>query len=309
MRRFPWTATGFVVAGVSACAEGTASGQEPAFPDFDLAIASRERVMGAPEEILRFPASAILRTSPAGTDGRVGARAWSLSLLARGGARIVEARTEGTPAEPSPAGLRDGGYEKTELTQGNGNEGVVSAVILSFLSDVFLPGSGEATLLHLTVEAVVPAAGCTQMDIEFVDGLVGSGQPVKNIITYGEDFGFTRRDDGGALDNDTDGYESSRFFVCDGPYFVRGDVNGDLDLTLSDGVLIFEHLFLETGQLACPHAADIVDDGTINLSDGVSLLNHLFLGGAPPPAPYPDCGLAPPPQGGHLDCDPSGMCR
>ena len=309
MGRFPGTPLGFVVVALSAIGGHTARAQEVAFPDFDLRMECMRQFMGAPGATLEFPVDVVLATSPGGTDGVVGARAWSLSIVSGRGARIIEASTEGTPAAPSPAGLLDDGYEKTEVIQGDGNEGVVSAVILSFSKDVYLPGSSEETLLHMVMETMVPSGGCIQVALDFVDGLVGSGQPVKNIITFGEDSGFTRRDDGGALDNDTDGYEPCVFLVCDGPYFVRGDANGDFDVTLTDAIALLEHLFLETGPLACSYAADVLGDGDVNLSDGVYLLNHLFLGGAPPAAPYPECGLAAPAAGGTLGCDPTWRCR
>src|SRR5690606_10160971 len=73
--------------------------------------------------------------------------------------------------------------------------------------------------------------------------------------------------------------------------FVRGDVdtNGNLDLT--DGVRVLGFLFLGSpAELPCLDAADANDSGTHDLTDGIYILNYLFVGGAAPPAPFPDCG-------------------
>ena len=72
--------------------------------------------------------------------------------------------------------------------------------------------------------------------------------------------------------------------------FVRGDVNADGSLNLTDGVSILNYLFRGQGTLDCPDAADSDDNGQVNLTDVISLLNFLFRGGAAPPAPYPAIG-------------------
>ena len=79
------------------------------------------QIVGAPGAMLQFPVDVVLATSPGETEGIVGARAWSLSIVSGRGARIIQASTENTPAAPSPAGLRDDGCEKTEVIQGTGN--------------------------------------------------------------------------------------------------------------------------------------------------------------------------------------------
>jgi hypothetical protein len=234
----------------------------------------------------------------------VGARAWSLSLATSGPAKIVEATTDETEAAPAPQGLLTNGYEETVLTSGPGNEGVVSAVILSLSRDVYLPASGDSSLLKLVVECTVPASGCASGAINFVDGLVGTGQPVKNVITYAE--GTTRRDDGGPLDNDADAYEAGEFFACVAPIFIRSDANDDGTTNLSDSVAMLKHLFLGGNNIPCLRSADVTDDDLIDLADAVHLLNHLFASGPPPAPPYPRCWVDPDP--GTLPCAMAKAC-
>jgi len=72
-----------------------------------------------------------------------------------------------------------------------------------------------------------------------------------------------------------------------GAQFVRGNVNGDTAVELTDAVRIFGFLFLGGAAIDCADAADVDDDGTVLISDGIFLLNHLFLGGPRPPSPSP----------------------
>jgi hypothetical protein len=75
--------------------------------------------------------------------------------------------------------------------------------------------------------------------------------------------------------------------------FLRGDVdqNGRLDIT--DPIRIFGALFAGGQEPGCAEAADANDSGKVDISDGIYLLSFLFQGGPPPKAPFPDCGLDP----------------
>ena len=75
-----------------------------------------------------------------------------------------------------------------------------------------------------------------------------------------------------------------------GPLFVRGDVDSSGSVELTDGVFLFNFLFIGGPGPSCRAAADASQQGNVNLSSGVYILNFLFLGGPPPLAPYPDCG-------------------
>lgn len=278
---------------------------EEEFPGFDLAVDCPASFEAAPGERIRFPAKVLLRTTPGRTDGSQGARAWSLSLRPGGGARIAGATTDRTYAELVPAGLRDDGYENTEMTSGgeNGdNEGVVSAVILSYSRPISLPGTGQAVLLGLEIEVEAPDSGERAVEVSFSDGLKGSGQAVKNVITYG--MGFTRRDDGGPTDDDEDGYEPCLSVCRVVGTFVRGSLDGDSEVNLTDAIQLLGHLFKGAPEPGCLEAADTTGDGEVNLSDAIHLLHHLFRGGPPPVSPYPDCGRGA--EGSLLGCAEPG---
>lgn len=71
--------------------------------------------------------------------------------------------------------------------------------------------------------------------------------------------------------------------------FLRGDVDQNANLQLTDAVGIFSYLFLGGVEPGCLAAADSDGTGEINLTSGVFLLRFLFLGGPTPMAPYPEC--------------------
>jgi hypothetical protein len=72
--------------------------------------------------------------------------------------------------------------------------------------------------------------------------------------------------------------------------FVRGEVNQDGRVDISDPVCVLLYLFLEERTPACLDAADVDDSGTIDITDAVRTFGYLFAGGPMPVAPYPTCG-------------------
>ncbi len=123
-------------------------------------------------------------------------------------------------------------------------------------------------------------------------------------------FGFS-----GATGGATANQEIGEFTVweCEGvilgELFVRGDVTVNSQVDLTDGIYLFNYLFLGGPNPPCDDAADCNDDGGIDLSDGIFALNWLFLGGPKPPPPSPsggtynpatDCGIDP--TSDILDC-------
>jgi hypothetical protein len=60
---------------------------------------------------------------------------------------------------------------------------------------------------------------------------------------------------------------------------LRGDIDEDAKLTLTDAVGVLGFLFLAGPAPYCQPVADSNDDGVLNLTDPVRVLNHLFLAG------------------------------
>ncbi|MCI0406126.1 MAG: dockerin type I repeat-containing protein [candidate division Zixibacteria bacterium] len=79
--------------------------------------------------------------------------------------------------------------------------------------------------------------------------------------------------------------------------FIRGDFdgNGVVDATDLDSLLTY--IFLGAPVPFCEDAADINDDGSSTPADWTILNAFLNTGGAPPPPPFPGCGLDPTPDG------------
>ena len=78
-----------------------------------------------------------------------------------------------------------------------------------------------------------------------------------------------------------------------GERFVRGDANQSGEVDMSDAIRILGWRFRSEPAPDCLDAADVNDDGGVDLSDTVYVLSRLFRGGAPPAAPFPECGEDP----------------
>lgn len=90
------------------------------------------------------------------------------------------------------------------------------------------------------------------------------------------------------------------------PMFVRGDVNTDGTVDISDAQSLLGFLFvIGSPEPDCQAAADTNAGGTIDVSDVVYLLNYLFVAGPPPSAPFPNCGADPTTP---LTCDSFSAC-
>ena len=88
--------------------------------------------------------------------------------------------------------------------------------------------------------------------------------------------------------------------------FVRGDADANGGVALTDGIAIFNFLFLGGATPVCEASADADGSGDIRLTDGIYVLNFLFRGASAPPLPYPDCG---PGRANDLDCASYPPCE
>ena len=89
------------------------------------------------------------------------------------------------------------------------------------------------------------------------------------------------------------------FYEGDEPtgLFIRGDINNDLSVDISDPIAQLNELFSGVDAAApCDDARDINDDGNIDISDPIYGLQALFAGGAPIPPPNDVPGEDPTPD-------------
>ncbi|MBN1442359.1 MAG: fibronectin type III domain-containing protein, partial [Planctomycetes bacterium] len=93
----------------------------------------------------------------------------------------------------------------------------------------------------------------------------------------------------------------------DEPLFLRGHLNADDKMDISDAVYLLSFLFLGTAEPHCLDAADANDDGSTDLTDAVRVLMLLFQGDRPLPPPTDRCGVDPTPDA--LGCDSFPLCE
>ena len=84
-----------------------------------------------------------------------------------------------------------------------------------------------------------------------------------------------------------------------GRQFIRGDVNDDGRMNLSDVVGLLGYLFLGN-EISCKDSGDVDDTGILENTDAIYALGFLFLGSVQPPPPFPQRGVDPTQDA--LDC-------
>ena len=75
--------------------------------------------------------------------------------------------------------------------------------------------------------------------------------------------------------------------------FLRGDATANGKVDISDAVFTLGSLFGRAQTPDCWTTADVNDDEQVDVSDPIYTLLFLFSGGAPPPSPFPGCGVDP----------------
>ena len=83
------------------------------------------------------------------------------------------------------------------------------------------------------------------------------------------------------------------YLPSEGIQFVRGDVNDDGGVNITDAVFLLGSLFAGEAAAGCADSADSNDDGAVNISDATTILNHLFTDFGPLPNPMGECGVDP----------------
>ena len=75
--------------------------------------------------------------------------------------------------------------------------------------------------------------------------------------------------------------------------FIRGDVNSDARMDLSDPISLLLFLFVDGDEPRCRDGGDADDNGKLEVTDAIYILHALFLGGRDPAPPHPGCGVDP----------------
>ena len=219
----------------------------------------------------------------------VGAQGWSISMAAEAGLDIVGITVDGTAAaDEAEGGRRRAGFEKSEVTAGEGNEGAISAVVLSFAELVTLPVTGTEPIAKLDIQCPFPEVDSIETKVvNYIDGRRGAGQPVDNVVTH-ENMGVAGRQLGRTS------YEVTLLGIDENA--VTYDCNTDGRVNIADAQCLLNWLFLGGPAPGCQDAMNFNGDARLNIADGISGLNFLFLGGPPPAAgvgcqQYPECDL------------------
>ena len=159
--------------------------------------------------------------------------------------------------------------------------GVTHGVVLCLLLCATLPTGATTDLLQIEYDIVGPGPGSP---LQYCDDAEIDGAPATEISVVSN----------GILLTPTLGTGVSV------PEFIRGDTDANGVLQIGDGINLLAHLFQGQAAPVCRDAADSNDDGVLDIADAAYFLVFLFCCGAPPPPPWPNCGLDP--SADSLDC-------
>ena len=146
-------------------------------PSYSLGFAGCDEVSGFSGNPYSTTVDLVLRDQDNSSES--GAQSWSVGVVAEG-ASITAITTEGTDAGGV---VENSGFQINEITSGDGNEGAISAVVVSFVSSASLPPNASSSIATVTVEGSVGDAD-SSVSLAYREGLSGEGQPVQNVATW-----------------------------------------------------------------------------------------------------------------------------
>ena len=204
-----------------------------------------------------------------------------------------ESRVQAVDATPSEHDWELFVFDIDNEDATRGNDGIAegyiagAAIFSRTNQDFFMSPDRRHLVLSIDFQ-VLPDAESGSSDVRFIDGGMVDGAPVSNgIRAFGQDL------DSGAVRR-LSLKDGALFIDPEGNEFLRGDVNIDGKVSISDPVMLRRYLFIGGNEPLCHDAADANDDGTINLTDVVWILIDLFLADLnrltipqPHPAPAP----------------------
>ena len=165
----------------------------------------------------------------------------------------------------------------------------VGAVVdLSPPLDTVLPAGEGWTIIHALLAVSAGALEGETSPMAITDQV--GNPPVSVILADPSGNSF--------IPQTTDGL----FTVIIGGTFIRGDVNIDGKVQISDPINLLDHLFAD-GSIGCSDSSDANDDGSVDLADSIFILGYLFSNGPQPPPPFTAPGSDP--TDDSLGCDQS----
>jgi len=237
-----------------------------------------------------------------------GVQGWSISVRAADCFDVQGATTTGTAGDLAlNGGVRDTqSFERTEVVNpadNGGQSGVVSAVVLSLALPITLPNLEESLVLlidgRIDASGVAPGGMTEPCDVDIVPadetGLQGAGLPVKTAVSIA-----------GQTANPAVCNASVKVLISEvvpPTEFIRCDPNDDGTSNIADAIWLVAEIFNNGGTSSCQKSADCNNDGGVDVSDATFSITYRFMDGAPPSAPFPDCGIDP--TDDDLSCDSS----
>lgn len=162
--------------------------------------------------------------------------------------------------------------------------GYIVMELLPPLDDATFP-AGEGLLVgHAVIEPSAGLAVGSTIEVHF-ETLPPTGQepPIRNEMVYGG---------AGSI------YPTTQSLIAPvvpiETIFIRGDVNRDSRIDITDGIALLQYLFLGvTSGVPCLDACDVDDTGVLDLADALHLLFTLFQAEPTmrPAAPFPYQGI------------------
>jgi len=171
-------------------------------------------------------------------------------------------------------------------------------VVLSFTLPIVLDPALDQSILRARYVVAEGAGGeGFSSEINYTDGLIGSGQPVDTVLTVQGQTVAPRQIRGITIVHSDD--------ACAPPsaVFLRADANDDSKVDIADPIFTINWLIRNGPAPGCIASADANDDGKTDISDPLFTIAYRFMAGPVPAAPFPACGEDSTPDA--LACDNS----
>ena len=158
--------------------------------------------------------------------------------------------------------------------------GITAIAVFGLTVTLTLPGADGQEIWAVTYDVAASPPPGTVLPLTFCD----NGNPVVSNIVATATVGMTPIQNDGSI----------TVAAAQGPpEFIRGDTNGDGQVSITDALVLFSEIFGSTATSLCPRSGDVNADDQRDISDVITLLEALLGNGAPIPAPFPACGMAP----------------